>query len=111
MGDRKRTLQIEYDDNSRETNSVLTRFDGTFRSLKFDKKSFFNTLLGFAQYCDYRTTGAIHVDSPVVYASEEIISLKTLDKIHLKCDIFNGSVVSGLRQPTLYSSVLDKPSV
>ena len=28
----------------------------------------------------------------------------------MKCDVIDGSVVNGLRQPILYSFVLDKPS-
>ena len=32
----------------------------------------------------------------------------TVNKIHLKCDIIDGSVVDGVRQPILYSFVLDK---
>ena len=30
-------------------------------------------------------------------------------KIHLKCDVFDGSVVNGLRQPISYNIVIDKP--
>ena len=30
------------------------------------------------------------------------------DKIHLKCDVIDGSVVCGLRQPILYNFVSDK---
>ena len=31
-------------------------------------------------------------------------------KIHLKCDVSDGSLVNGSRKPILYSFVLDKPS-
>ena len=31
------------------------------------------------------------------------------NKIHLKCDVINGSVVDGIGQPILYSFVIDKP--
>ena len=37
-------------------------------------------------------------------------NLGTRDKIHLKCDVIDGSVVNGLRQPILFSFTLDKPS-
>ena len=30
--------------------------------------------------------------------------------MHLKCDCIDGSIQNGLRQPILYSCVLDKPS-
>ena len=32
------------------------------------------------------------------------------NKVHLKCDIIDGSVVNGNRQPIFYSLVLDKPA-
>ena len=32
-----------------------------------------------------------------------------IDKIHLKCDVFDGSIQNGLRQPILFSFILDKP--
>ena len=38
------------------------------------------------------------------------MNLKTTNKIHLKCDCIDGSIRKGLRQPILYSFVLDKPS-
>ena len=31
----------------------------------------------------------------------------TIDKIHLKCDCIDGSVLNGVRQPILFSFVLD----
>ena len=31
-----------------------------------------------------------------------------MNKIHLKCDVIDGSVVDGVRQPIIYSFVLDK---
>ena len=36
--------------------------------------------------------------------------MNTIDKIHLKCDVIDGSVVNGLRQTILYSFVSDKPA-
>ena len=36
------------------------------------------------------------------------MSLGSTKKIHLKCNPIDGSVVNGLRQPILYSFVLDK---
>ena len=52
----------------------------------------------------------IHADSPGVYTSEKVLNESTIDKIHLQCDVFDGSVVNGLRQPKLFSFVLSKPS-
>ena len=42
------------------------------------------------------------------YTSQKAVNLSSTNKIHLKCDVINGSVVQALRQPILYSSVLDK---
>ena len=46
---------------------------------------------------------------PGVYTSTEASNLRTKN-FHLKCDVIDGSIVDGLRQPLLYSFVLDKPS-
>ena len=70
--------------------------------MRFDKKSFFHTLLGHDPYFDYKVPG--------VYSSNKFLNLNTTNKIHLKCDCIDGSVQNGLRQPILYSFVLEKPS-
>ena len=111
LGDHEGTLQIEYDDLNKKTELILTRFGSTFGILRFDKKSFFHTLLGFTPYWDYKPTNEIHAISPKVYTNDKVIlNLNTIDKIHLKCDSIDGSIQDGLRQPILFSFVLDKPS-
>ena len=42
------------------------------------------------------------------YTSQKIVNLGSTNEINLKCDAIDGSVVNGLRQPRLYSFVLDK---
>ena len=75
------------------------------------KNRFFHTLLGFTPFWDYKPTNAIHADSPGVYTSDKIIlNINTIDEIHLKCDCINGSIQDGVRQPFLFSFVLDKPA-
>ena len=101
-------LPIEHDDINTKTKINLTRYGESFMSLRFDKKSFFITLLGFEPYWDYKPIYSNHPHIPTVYISEKILNLSTTNKIHLKCDIIDGSVVNGLRQPILYSFVLDK---
>ena len=109
LGDHEGTLQIEYDDLNKKFKLILTRFGETFRTLRFDKKSFFHTLLGFTPYWDYKPTNTIH--APVVYTSDKIIlNLNTVNKNRLKCDIIVGSVQDGIRQPTLFSFILDEPN-
>ena len=66
------------------------------------KNRFFNTILGFKPYWVYT-----HYNE---YISQKIINLNTTKKIHLTSDVIDGSVVNGLRQPILFSFVLDKPS-
>ena len=102
LGDHENTLQIEYDDLNKKVKHILTRFGETFGTSRFNEKSFFQTLLGFEPYWDYK---------PGVYTSDKIIlNLNTVNKIHLKCDIIDGSIQDGIRQPILFSFVLDKPS-
>ena len=43
------------------------------------------------------------------YKSDKPINITGIDKIHLKCDCIQGSIVNGIREPILYSFVLDQP--
>ena len=99
-------IEIEYVDISMKTKIILKyndwRENFAIGTLRFNKKSFFHTLLGHDPYFDYKVPG--------VYNSNEILTLNTTNKIHLKCDCIDGSIQNGLRQPILYSFVLDKPS-
>ena len=65
-------------------------------------------MLGFEPYWDYKPTNSNHVAIPGVYTSDKMLNLSTTNKIHLKCDVIDGSVVDGVRQPILDSFVLDK---
>ena len=64
--------------------------------------------MGFTPYWNYTPTNAIHADSPGVCTSDKILYLSTIDKIHLKCDVIDGSIQIGFRQLFLFSFVLDK---
>ena len=98
------SIQVEYDDISMKTKNILKYFGDrkmfVLGTLRFDERSFFHTLLGFTPYWDYKPSK--------VYTSDKILNLNTVNKIHLNCDIIHGSVVDGVRQPILYSFVLDK---
>ena len=107
-------IEIEYDDIIMKTKTILKYKDqheifgsGT---LRFDERSFFHTLLGFEPYWDYKPTNTHHIPIPGVYTSDKILNLSTTNKIHLKRDVIDGSVVDSVRQPILYGFVLDKPS-
>ena len=90
-------IDIEFDDITRQTKMVVR---SGFIAIRFDEKSFFNTILGFNPGWDYK-----HYNK---YTSQKLVNLGSTNKIYLKCDCIDGSVVNGLRQPILYSFVLDK---
>ena len=71
-------------------------------AIRFDEQSFFSSILGFTAGWDYK-----HFNQ---YLSQKIVNLSSTNKIHLKANVIDGSVVDGVRQPLLYSFVLDKPS-
>ena len=105
MGDHDGTLQIEYDDISMKTKPILKRFGGSFGTLRFDEKSFFQTLSNYPPPPQWnnKPTNEIHADFLDVFTSEIVMKLSTKDKIHLKCDVIDGSVLNGSRLPVLYT--------
>ena len=103
-------LQSEYPSSDSEN---LIRLDETTRKIKlvvnsgiiairFDEKSFFSTILGFTPGWCYK-----HYNQ---YLSQKIVNLSSTNKTHLKCDAIDGSIQDGVRQPILFSFVLDKPA-
>ena len=92
-------ILIRLDDITRKTKLVVR---SGIIAIRFDEKSFFSTILGFTPGWDYK-----HYNQ---YLSQKIVNLSNTNKIHLKCDAIDGSVVNGVRQPILYSFVLDKPA-
>ena len=92
-------IVIGFDDITRKTKLVVR--PGII-AIRFDEKLFFSTILGFTPSWDYKTYNK--------YFSQKIVNLSSTNKIHLKCDCIDGSVQNGLRQPILFSFVLDKPS-
>ena len=111
----KEIIEIEYDDISMKTKLFL-KFKNTEKrlfalgTLRFNEKSFLHTLLGFTPYWEYKPTNSNYVAIPGVYISDKFLNLSVTNKIHLKCDCIDGSIQDGVRQPILYSFVLDKPS-
>ena len=68
-------------------------------------------MFSFTPNWNYKPTNAIHANSSSVYnVKKKYINLSTIDKIHLKYDCIDGTVVDRERQPILYSSIHDKPS-
>ena len=90
-------IDIEFDDITMKTKLIV---GSGIIAIRFDEKSFFSTFLGFTSGWDYK-----HYNK---YTSQKSVNLGNTNKIHLKCDCIDGSVVNGLRPPILYSFVLDK---
>ena len=80
-----------------KTKPNLTRIGGIYGTLRFGEKFFFNFLLRFTPYWDYKPTNAIHAYSPGVYTTDENLILNTQTKIHLNCICIDATVSIGLR--------------
>ena len=96
-GDITNSVVIEMDDITMEYKLVVRV---GIIAIRFDEKSFFSTILCFNHGWDYK-----HYNE---YISQKYVNLSVTKEIHLNCDVIDGSVVNGLRQPNLYSFALDK---
>ena len=81
------------------------------QTLIFTEKFFFYTTLGFTKSRSYPLDD---IDSHYQliagsYKSDKPINIKGIDKIHLKCDCIQGSIVNGKREPILFSFALSSP--
>ena len=79
--------------------------------LIFTNKSFFYTILGFTQSHSYPLDDidGFYQLIPGSYKSEKPINITGIDKVPLKCDCIDGSIMNGTREPFLYSLALDQP--
>ena len=73
--------------------SVLT----TSNPIHFNSR--LNILLGFTNK-DYQAG---------THTSEKPVMITTTDKVHLKCDCVDGSIVNGIREQILFSFILSAP--
>ena len=83
----------------------------TNQTLIFTEKSFFYTILGFTQSRSYPLDD-IEVFYQLLagsYQSNKPINITGIDRIHLKCDCIQGSIVNGKREPILNSFALSSP--
>ena len=81
------------------------------QTLIFTERSFFYTILGFTQSRSYPLDD---IDSHYQliagsFKSDKPINITGIDKIHLKTDCIQGSIVNGIREPILYSFALSSP--
>ena len=81
------------------------------QTLIFTEKSFFYTILGFTQSHQgpLNDIDGFYQILPGSYKSNKPINITGKDKIHLKCDCIQGSIVNGIREPILYSFALSSP--
>ena len=81
------------------------------QTLIFTEKSFFYTILGFTQSRSYPLDDIDGFYQLIAgsYKSDKPINITGIDKIYLKCDCIQGSIVNGIREPILYSFALSSP--
>ena len=78
------------------------------QTLIFTERSFFYTILGFIQSRSYPLDD---IDSHYQiiagsHKSDRPINISGIDKVYLKCDCIQGSIVNGIREPILFSFAL-----
>ena len=83
-------IDIENDDFTVKTKLVVK---SGLIAIRFVEKLFLSIVLGFTPGWDYK-----HYNECI---SQKILNLGSTNKIHLKCDVIDGSLVIGLRQPIL----------
>ena len=83
----------------------------TNQTLICTEKYFFYTTLGFTRFGSYPLDDIDGFYQLIAgsYKSDKPINITGIDKVHLKCDCIQGSIVHGIREPTLYSFVLSPP--
>ena len=81
------------------------------QTLIFTEKSFFYTLFGFTQSRSYPLDDIDGFYQLIAgsYKSDRPINNTGIDKIHLKCDCIQGSIVNGIREPIFFSFALSSP--
>ena len=80
----------------------------TNQTIIFTEKSFFYTILGFTQSKSYPLDDIAGFNQLISgsYKNDIPINITGIDKIHLKCDCIQGSIVKGIREPVLFSFAL-----
>ena len=81
------------------------------QNLIFTEEFFFYTSLGFSQSRSYplAVIDGFYQLIARSYKSDRPINITGINKIHLKCDCIQGSIVNGVRETTLYSFGLSSP--
>ena len=98
-------INIKIDDIRLKSNLKINQ------TLIFTEKSFFYTILGFTQSRFYPLDDIDGFYQIIAgsYKSDKPINISGIDKVHLKCDCIQGSIVNGIRESILYSFALSSP--
>ena len=83
----------------------------TNQTLSFTENSFFYTILGFTRSRSYPLDEIDGFYQLIAgsYKSDKAINLTRIDKIHLKWDCIEVSIVNGVKEPILFSFALSSP--
>ena len=83
----------------------------TNQTLIFTEKSSFYTILGFTRSGSYLLDDIEGFYQLIAGSnkSERPNNITSIDKVHLKCDCIDGSIVNGVRESILYSIALSSP--
>ena len=78
-----------------------------YQMLIFTEKSFFYTILGFTQphFFPLDDIDGFHQLIAGSNKSGRPINITSIDKVHLKCDCIDGSILNGIRDSILFSFV------
>ena len=81
------------------------------QTLIFTEKSFFYTILGFTRSRSYPLDDKDGFYQLIAgsYQSDKPINITGIDRIHLKSNCIQGSIVNGIRKPILFSFALSSP--
>ena len=81
------------------------------QTIIFTEKSSFYTILGYTRSRSYPLDdiGGFYQLIAGSYIGDRPINITGIDKIHLKADCIQGSIVNGIREPILYSFALSSP--
>ena len=103
--DLNKTLKNILPKNIKINNSIDERKYKTdlkiIQTLIFTNKSFFYTILGFTQSHSYPSDNIDGFYQLIAgsYKSDKPINIIGIDKVHLKCDCIDGSIMNGTREP------------
>ena len=83
----------------------------TNQTVIFTNENFFYIILGFTQSHTYPLDDIDGFYQLIAgsYKSDKPINITGIDKVHLNCNVVDGSIMNGVREPILYSFALDQP--